>query len=170
MNLTLQSAFLAEMSTLLILLAGAIVLYSSFREKYLVPWIAGWSIFTVSKVFLGLSVAHPHVQPWTFLAYACYVAAVGLFATAIFFYVAQPRLIWPAVGVLVAALLLELAYLLWRPYPSLQFLALALCWLVSAVASVQLIRFAWGRVSLGRWLLAAMLLLMHSDITGSSHA
>jgi PAS domain S-box-containing protein len=35
MNLALQPAFLAKASTLLILLAGAILIYRSFREKYL---------------------------------------------------------------------------------------------------------------------------------------
>ncbi|HEY1937108.1 MAG TPA: GAF domain-containing protein [Candidatus Angelobacter sp.] len=169
MELTLQSAFLAEMSTLLILLGGAILLYGSFREKYLVPWIAGWSVFTLSKVFLTLSFTHTHAPLWALLAAACYGTAVGLFATAVFFYVSQPRLLWPSVCALIAALPLEVAYTLWRPYPSLQYLTLALCWFVSALASLQLIRFAWGRVSPGRWLLAAMLLLMHSDLTRSAH-
>jgi hypothetical protein len=89
MNLTLQSAFLAEMSTLLILLAGAILLYSSFREKYLVPWIGGLSVFTVSKVFLALSASQPQAQTWAALAYGTYVIAVGLFAASVFFYVSH---------------------------------------------------------------------------------
>ena len=98
MDLTLQSAFLAEMSTLLILLAGAVLLYSSFREKYLVPWIAGWSVFTLSKVFLALSSSRAPAPTWTALAYGSYVVAVGLFATAVFFYVSQRKLLWPAIA------------------------------------------------------------------------
>src|SRR5690242_17664752 len=108
MDLSLQSAFLAEMSTLLILLAGAVLLYSSFREKYLVPWIAGWSVFTLYKVLLALSAAHPRAL-WTILAYASYVLAVGLFATAVFFYVSQRKLVWPSAVALGFALPLELA-------------------------------------------------------------
>jgi PAS domain S-box-containing protein len=167
MDFTLQSAFLAEMSTLLILLAGAVLLYASFREKYLVPWIAGWSVFTLSKVFLALSSGRPAL--WTILAYVTYVMAVGLFATAVFFYVAQRKLLWPSIFALCVALPLELAYSLWRPYPVLHYLAFILCWSVSIVASVQLVRFAWGRLSVGRWLLAAMLLLLHLDTVGSVH-
>src|SRR3954453_9994812 len=91
MNLSLQSAFLAEMSTLLILLAGAILLYSSFREKYLVPWIAGWSVFTVSKVFLALSASQPLALMWAALAYGTYVVSVGLFAASVFFYVSHQK-------------------------------------------------------------------------------
>src|SRR5580698_6973105 len=110
MDFTLQSAFLAEMSTLLILLAGAILLYGSFREKYLVPWIAGWGFFTLSKVFLALSTSRAPAPTWTALAYGSYVVAVGLFATAVFFYVAQRKLIWPSLLALSVALPLELAY------------------------------------------------------------
>ena len=168
MNLTLQSAFLAEMSTLLILLAGAILLYSSFREKYLVPWIAGWSVFTLSKVFLALSSSHPQAL-WVTLAYVTYVIAVGLFATSVFFYVSQLKLLLPSVVALGAALPLEIAYTLWRPYPALRYAAFGLCWIVSITASIQLVRFAWGRTSLGRWLLAAMLVLLHVDTVGHVH-
>lgn len=168
MDLTLQPAFLAEMSTLLILLAGAVLLFSSFRERYLLPWIAGWSVFTLSKVFLALSSSR--VAPsWTALAYGSHVVAVGLFAIAVFLYVSQRKLLLPSILALCAALPLEVAYTLWRPYPALHYLALTLCWLVSLVASAQLVRFAWGRASVGRWLLAAMLLLLHLDAVGSVH-
>jgi PAS domain S-box-containing protein len=169
MNLTLQSAFLAEMSTLLILLGGAILLYSSFREKYLVPWIAGWSVFTLSKVFLALSSSRPPAQLWTALAYGTHVIAVGLFATTVFFYVSQRKLLWPSFLALSLALPLEIAYSLWKPYPALHYLAFALCWLVSITASTQLVLFAWGRTNLGRWLLAAMLVMVHLDTVGSVH-
>src|SRR5882757_9035265 len=169
MNLTLQSAFLAEMSTLLMLLAGAVLLYASFREKYLVPWIVGWSMFTLSKVFLALSSGRAPTPVWTALAYGSYVLAVGLFAAAVFLYVSQRKLLWPSILALCVALPLEMAYSLWQPYPAMHYLALALCWSVSIVASVQLVRFAWGRVTVGRWLLAAMLLALHLDSVGSAH-
>ncbi|MCU1333641.1 MAG: multi-sensor hybrid histidine kinase, partial [Candidatus Angelobacter sp.] len=169
MNFTLQSAFLAEMSTLLILLAGAILLYSSFREKYLVPWIAGWSVFTLSKIFLALSSSRPETLLWTVLAFGSYVVAVGLFAAAVFLYVSQRKLLWPSIIALSAALLLGGAYWLWKPYPAFRYTAFALCWIVSITASLQLVRFAWGRTSLGRWLLAAMLVLLHLDTAGHLH-
>ncbi|MGC2743026.1 MAG: GAF domain-containing protein, partial [Candidatus Angelobacter sp.] len=169
MNLTLQSAFLAEMSTLLILLAGAILLYSSFREKYLVPWIAGWSVFALSKVFLALNASHPQALMWTALAYGTYVIAVGLFAASVFLYVSHLRLLLPAVIALSAALPLEIAYSVWRLHPSLHYAAFALCSFVSIVAATQLVRFAWGRASVGRWLLAVMLVLLHLDTVGHVH-
>ena len=169
MELTLQSAFLAEMSTLLILLAGAVLLYSSFRERYLGPWIAGWSAFTLSKFFLQLSSSDPVRPLWAALASSAYVVAVGLFVTAVLFYVSQRRLLVPAIAALGVALPLEVAYTLWRPYPPLHYLALALCWIVTTLASLQLVRFAWGRRSVGRWLLALMLVLLHLDAVGGGH-
>src|SRR5438309_3636460 len=169
MNLSLQSAFLAEMSTLLILLAGAIVLYSSFREKYLVPWIAGWSVFTVSKVFLALSASSPQQPLWTTLGYSTYTIAVGLFAASVFFYVSHHKLLFPAVIALSAAFPLEIAYSLWRPSPGLHYAAFALCSVVGIMSSTQLARFAWGRASVGRWLLAAILVLLPVDPVGHVH-
>ncbi|HKR97381.1 MAG TPA: hypothetical protein VJW55_18545, partial [Candidatus Angelobacter sp.] len=82
MEFSLQSAFLAEMSTLLILLAGAVLLYSSFREKYLVPWIAGWTCLTLSKIAVTVNLGHGPVGLWAALGYAFFVLAVGLFSTA----------------------------------------------------------------------------------------
>jgi len=169
MDLTLRPEFLAEMSTLLILLAGAILLYSSFREKYLVQWIAGWSIFSLSRVFLAFSSAHAPSPVWTALAYGAYLVAVAFFVTSVLSYVSQRKLILPSCLVLGISLLLTLAYSLWKPYAALLYLAFALCWIVSIVASAQLVRFAWGRVSVGRWLLAIMLVLLHLDAVGSVH-
>jgi two-component system NtrC family sensor kinase len=169
MDLSLQSAFLAEMSTLLILLAGAVLLYSSFREKYLVPWIAGWSVFTLSKVFLAANAGHSPRPLLTVFAYGGYVIAVGLFAASAFFYSAQRKLLWPSIVALSAAFPLEVAYSLWRPYPALHYVAFTLCWLVSVAAAAELVRFAWGRISVGRWLLAGSLLMLHLDRVGTIH-
>src|SRR5262249_3430585 len=104
------------------------------------------------------------------LCYAFFVLAVGLLAAAVFSYASQARLLWPSILALAIALPLGLAYALWREIPALLFLGLGLCWLVKIAASVQLVRFAWGRRTVGRWLLAAMILLMHVDLTATLHA
>ncbi|HKD80269.1 MAG TPA: ATP-binding protein [Candidatus Angelobacter sp.] len=170
MDLSLQSAFFAEMSTLLILLAGAVLLYSSFREKYLLPWIAGWTCLTFSKVALVLSLSQMHSRAWESLCYAFFVLTVGLFATAVFFYVSQRKLLWSATTVLTVSLCLGLAYTLGAHHVTFLFLGLGLCWIVKLMASAQLMRFAWGRRTVGRWLLAVMLLLLHVEWAGVNHA
>src|SRR5262245_6366695 len=144
MELSLQSAFLAEMSTLLILLAGAVLLYSSFREKYLVPWIAGWSCLTLSKIALALNLSHTASRVWTSFGYAFFILAVGLVVTAVFLYVSQKKLLWSLL-VLTGALCLGLTYTVGLTRPLFLYFGLALCWIVKIAASAQLIRFAWGR-------------------------
>src|ERR1700756_4923209 len=104
MDLAPQPAFLAEASTLLILLAGAILIYWSFREKYLVPWIAGFSVYGLAKFFSALSRAHQPGAPWHTLAYIAFILAVGLFTGTVFLYVYRRNLLWPTGAILVLAL------------------------------------------------------------------
>src|SRR5215471_10583904 len=101
----LQSVLLAEVSAPLILLGGAVLLYGSFRKKYLLPWIAGWAGYSLSKFFLALS-PYPHPLIWPALANVVFAVAVALFCTAIFYYVDQPRLLFTVSGLVLLAVLL----------------------------------------------------------------
>ena len=168
MDLSLQSASLAEMSTLLILLAGAVLLYSSFRERYLVPWIAGWTCLSLAKVLLAVELGHASPL-WSSLSLACFFLGLGLLVAAVLVYVSQRKLILPLALMLVAALTLALVYTFWLPYPALRIVAQGLCWTAKILASIQLVRFAWGRRTAGRWLLAAMFLLLHLDVAPTKH-
>jgi PAS domain S-box-containing protein len=171
MDLTLQTAFLAEASTLLILLAGAILLYRSFREKYLVPWMAGWTVYGLAKLFTALSQTNPPFRLWTALAYASFVVAVGLFAGAVLLYVYRKTLLRPACILLFLALVLGIVRALWLPGAALIAGTFNLCWrLVLLLAAVQLVRFSWGRLNAGRWVLAGMLLLLHNDVAPNAHS
>jgi hypothetical protein len=104
MDLAFQYAFLAEGSTLLILLAGAILLYRSFRERYLELWIAGWTAYTVSRFLIAVHAGHNTSYLWILCAFASFVAAMGLFACAVFLYVDQKKLILPAAVILLITL------------------------------------------------------------------
>ena len=95
--------------------------------------------------------------------------AVGLFATSVFFYVSQRKLLLPPLLPWARPCRWKLLILCGEPYPALHYVAFVLCWLVSIMASAQLVRFAWGRASVGRWLLAAMLVLLHLDAVGGVH-
>src|SRR5579863_3984126 len=108
----LQSAFLAEASAPLILLGGAVLLYRSFRERYLLPWIAGWAVYAVAKLFLAI--AQPH-SPDVWLAFAnmALVGSVALFATAIFYYVYRPRFLLRISWIILVAMLLGVFQVLW---------------------------------------------------------
>jgi two-component system NtrC family sensor kinase len=170
MDLALQPAFIAEASTLLILLAGAILIYWSFRERYLVPWIAGFSVYGLAKFFSALSRAHHPGAPWHTLAYLAFILAVGLFTGTVFLYVYRTQLLWPAGAILVFALGLGLAYSI-APKVVLLRGGFEITWrLVLVLASAEMVRFTWGRPNFGRWVLAATLLFLHSDLPTSQHA
>src|SRR6266481_175638 len=147
MELSLQAAFLAEMLTLLILLAGAMLLYGSFREKYLLSWIAGWTALCLARTSLSLGAGGGHGPLWMVLAHVAYIVALGLFTTSVLMYVAQVRLLWLAFACLALALPLDISYVLWLPNLWLHRLSLALCFQVKLLAAVQLARFAWGRTN-----------------------
>src|SRR6266852_1178050 len=167
MDLVLQSAFLAKGSTLLILLAGAVLLYRSFREKYLVPWIAGWIAYSASKL-LSISQLDQNSIVLTVLTWACFLLAIGLFSSAVLLYTDEKRLILPTGVVLGAAMVLIVLHAVWFPRVETLNTAFAGLWRLGAlIASIQLLRLAWGRPNVGRWLLAAMLPILHLHLSQS---
>src|ERR1700746_2792151 len=101
----LQSVLLAEVSAPLILLGGAVLLYGSFRKKYLLPWIAGWAVYSLSKLFLAVGF-YPNSVIWLALANVLFTLAVALFSTAIFYYIEHPRLLFPVSGVVLLVMFL----------------------------------------------------------------
>jgi len=160
----LQTAFLAEASTLLILLAGAILLYRSFREKYLVPWIAGWTLYSLSTLFVTLATQDSPTRLWTALACASFVIAAGLFAGTVFLYTYQNKWLRPLAIAISLILLMGIALVLWLPRPASLRTVFALSRLVLVLASIQLVRFTWGRANMGRWILAGTLPFVHLDL------
>ncbi|HEX7289169.1 MAG TPA: GAF domain-containing protein [Candidatus Angelobacter sp.] len=161
---------MAEASTLLILLAGAILLYRSFRERYLVPWIAGWTAFGLSRLFIALSLSGPSSQLWLCGAYATYGIAIWLFTAAVFDYVDQKELLWPSAIAVGAGLVVGLLHVLLLPKLAVLASVFYLSWrIVLVVAAVMLMRSAWGRPAFGRWLLASMFLLVHLHFNQATH-
>src|SRR6266568_5977614 len=143
----LHPAFLAEASTLLILLAGAILLYRSFREKYLVPWIAGWTLYTLSKLFITLAVAESPTRLWTALACVSFVLAAGLFASTVFLYTSQTKLLWPLAIVISVVLLIGTALVFQLPRTTSLRTIFNFSRLILIFTSIQLVRFTWGRAN-----------------------
>ncbi|HEV2963042.1 MAG TPA: ATP-binding protein [Candidatus Angelobacter sp.] len=162
MDIALQSAFATEAFGLLILLAGTILLYLSFREKYLVPWIAGIAMYGLSKLFiaLSLSIFYGANPIWVVLGNAFLPLAAALFATAILIYVGGNQkllliLVWGLAG---AGVLLGVT--LATRYPDSKIFWF--CWSLELwLAAWQLVKFARGRGIFGHWLLAAMLFFLH---------
>ena len=156
----LQSAFLAEASAPLILLGAAVLLYRSFRQKYLLPWIAGWAVYSIAKLFLAIILSHREAM-WLALANTGFVLAVALFSAAIFYYVYPPRFPFYLQAVIVIALLLGVLQAAWFAHTGVLQLIFAVAWrVITWTAALRLILFAQGRGNTGAWLLGAALVLL----------
>lgn len=156
----LQSVLLAEVSAPLILLGGAVLLYGSFRKKYLLPWIAGWAIYSLSKFLLALG-AYPDSAVWLASANVAFALAAVLFSLAIFYYIDQPRLLFPVSGIFVLAAGLGILQAYWPSHSSLLLFIFGISWrLFTWFAALRLVVFAAGRSNVGTWVLGVALLLL----------
>src|SRR5581483_9900359 len=87
------SKLLAEQSVALLMLAGSLLVFRTFRERYLLLWILGWLAYFVSQgTLLGTSAEPRYVVA---ISHAEFVLAICLFAAAVFQYTHSPRLIMP---------------------------------------------------------------------------
>ena len=164
----LHSAFLAEASAPLILLGGAVLLYRSFREKYLLPWIAGWAVYSVAKVILVLAMDHAGEPAWLVLANVSFAIAVCLFTLALFSYIYLQRLLVVAVTTVIV-MSLGVLQALWFRHSSVLFFLFAVGWrLIAWPAALRLMWFARGRGNAGAWVLGASFFLLrqyHPSLT-----
>jgi two-component system, NtrC family, sensor kinase len=156
----LQSALLAETSAPLILLGGAVLLYRSFREKYLLPWIAGWALYALAKFLLAISMARPGIM-WPALVNVVFVLVVQLFSTSIFYYVYRPALVVRTTFFMLAAMLLGILPAFWPEHENVIGFFFQVCWrIVPWTAAWLLFRFSRGRGNIGSWVLCFSLLVL----------
>jgi len=159
-----QSAFVAGGATLLIFLAGAVLLYSSFREKYLLPWIAGWTLYGASRLMVAAGPSPAAPRLWIAVANASFALAAGLLACSILLYVHRRKLLWSCGIAAFVAMLLGVASAFLSFHSGLLYWSFRACSsLVLATAAFWLVRFAFGRHNNGHWIVAANLLLLHID-------
>ena len=160
---------LSDCSGVLLLLAAAFFVFRTFRERFLLAWIAGWSAFLVYRV-ATVSESLIEVPRWLpALGQGAFVCAVTLFVIAIVCYTGAYRLC-SAIGIagaVVAAI--AAARAMWWPESLWWLTAVRLgCLILSAIGCVKLGIFSRGRRQVGPWVLMAMLLLVHLDINADS--
>ena len=88
---------------LLIMLGATLLVLSALRERYLAIWAAGWTLLTASRL-TGVHGAAMRI-PARFIPaveQALFVAAVGVFAGAIFVYVRAKNLLAPLAAITVS--------------------------------------------------------------------
>ena len=91
--------FVAVESAALVILAAGLLVFRTFRERYLLVWILGWLAYFVSN----WTIHHPGVDPNSRYAVAVsqsqFVLALCLFSAAVFVYSHARKVLVPAAGV-----------------------------------------------------------------------
>jgi hypothetical protein len=81
--------FIPQATAILVLLAGGMLVYRSFRERYLLVWIQGWAAYLVYR-FAASNVALPG-SLWPHIGAAGFVLAVTFFGASVQYYIDRPK-------------------------------------------------------------------------------
>jgi len=154
---------MAVESATLVILAASLIVFRTFRERYLLIWILGWLAYFVSGWTLHGSVSSDAGR-LAAISQAQFVLAISLFAAAVFVYSHARKMLLP----LLVFSILVMGYgvvraLLWPDSFWLRLVFEVSYRLIEVTAAVQLIRFRWARWEIGPWLLSISLLLIHLD-------
>jgi two-component system NtrC family sensor kinase len=146
----------------LILVVVSLLFFRAFRQRYLLPWAAGWLAYGAFLWTTGASQFHATSKAMAAFAQADFVLAIGLFSTAALMSVQSRR----ALAALLAVSWVTMVCAAMRPlyFPDSRTLELGLdvaCRLIAAGAAVELLRYRRGRIGLGPFLFGAGLLSLN---------
>jgi PAS domain S-box-containing protein len=152
----------AQESAALIILVASLVVFRTFRERYLLFWILGWLAYLVSR--LPVPVGNGSEYALAISHNGEFVLAVGLFAVSVLLYTKARKLLLPMAIFAAAMVALSVCQTLFWP----EELSLRVAWevgfrVLALTAAVQLVRSRWGRWETGAWLLTLSLVLLHLD-------
>ena len=143
----------------LIILAASLLVFRTFRERYLLTWIVGWLTYLLSTSTTATGLQHRETVA---ISQAEFVLAVCLFAAAIFVYARVQRLVSFLLPALVVLVVFSISRALWWPDSFGLRLALEVSYRIVAIsAAVQLIRFRRARWEIGPWALCFSMLFLH---------
>jgi two-component system NtrC family sensor kinase len=146
----------------LVTLAASLLVFRTFRERYLLIWIVGWLTFLLSRC----TIPSVGFQPADLVAIsqAEFMLAICLFAAAMCVYSHVRKMVAPVMLISVALVLFAMARALWWPHSVALRLGLEIAYrLIALIAVVQLMRFRRARWEIGPWMLSISLLLLHLD-------
>ncbi len=158
--------FLAQASAVLLLLGSAVLVYRSFRARYLLTWILGWLAYLLHKFAAAESAGHPAAHA---LSVEFYVIAITLFAASVFYYTDRRQHLVPLGGLALLTLGLSPLYVLGFPHSRvLPVLLTGMCLTIRAAGAIHLALFSRGRRAVGPVLLVISLLFLHMHEPGAS--
>lgn len=159
----LSADVLTKAPDIIILLAATILVYRTFREKYLPAWIGGWTAYLVYRLF-GTLPAIRSVPSVMLVSQWAFIAAVTLFAFSIVQYTRGKQWQWPVFILSGAAAGTAIVGMLWSAAPHwFTLIEIILCSAIGWAAAFRLLLFTRGRHQVGVWLMIPMFLLLHSD-------
>ncbi len=159
-----------EGATVVVILAATLLVFRTFRERYLLIWIVGWLSYLLSCCTLHGVSNNPIPHYAVAISQAEFVLAVCLFAAAIFVYTHARKVLQPLVFISIGLFVYSVARGLWWPESVPLRIALEVSYRVVALAAVfQLLRFRHARWEIGSWLLSISLLLVHLNWLPVSH-
>jgi len=154
---------MAVESATFVIVAASLLVFRTFRERYLLIWIVGWLAYLVSGWTLH-SFPSPPPDYAIAISQSQFVLAVALFAASVFVYSHARKLMVSLFGF--SALVIGYAVvraLIWPDSFVLRLVLEVAYRVITLAAAVQLIRFRWARWEIGSWLLSLSLLLVHLD-------
>ena len=156
--------FVAVESAALVTLAAGLLVFRTFRERYLLVWIVGWLAYFVAV----WTRYHPGLDPAARYALVVsqsqFVLALCLFSAAVFVYCHARKLLVPVLIFSIAVMVFSAVRIVYWPNSFALRVVLEVSYrLVTFGAALQLIRFRWARWEIGPWLLSISLLLLHLD-------
>ncbi len=154
----------AQESAVLIMLAASLLVFRTFRQRYLLVWIVGWLGYFISKWTLhelGPDTVPPHLLA---TAQAGFVLAITLFAASVLVYTHARKVLPYLFGFSILLIGFAVArVLLWPGSQDLRIVLEVSYRLITVGAAFQLVRARWARAELGVWLLGVSLLFLHLD-------
>lgn len=154
----------ADTITTLVLLVAGVLIYRTFRERYLFFWIIGWSAYLLYRLSLERTFELGHPPYMVALTYISFLISSALFAAAVFDYLNRKK--WFVYLAICTGLAIGIATVrtYWLPSSiGLEAMVQVLYRIGTVAAGVQLALYSRGRRQLSPWLMAIMLLLIHID-------
>ena len=157
----------AQQTAALLMLAGSIVVFRTFRERFLLVWILGWLAYGISLCFAPDSPWFTSSPDLLAISQAAFVMAVCLFAAAILVYTQSETHILPLFVISGSLMAFAVARVLYWPDEPVVRAPLEIAYRIVAIgAAALLIRYRWGRFVVGPWLIGAGMVLLHLDWPG----
>ena len=154
----------AQETAAFIMLAASILVFRTFRERFLLVWTLGWLAYGVAQWFGADSSGSTGSSELQAISQAAFVLAVCLFAASILIYTRAEKYILPLFVISGSVMAFAVARVLYWPDEILLRVPLEIAYRVVTIATaVQLLRYRWGRFEIGPWLLSFSLLFLHLD-------